>query len=333
MRSELQIFRGSDRPASSHYQILVLSGGGYRGLFTAKIIEQLEDRAQRPAKEIFDLIVGTSIGGVIACGLACGISANKIRSAIETEGTKIFVPENIIARLPLGWIFTNRYSPSGLRNTIQKVLGEFATIPISELKTPLMVVAVSRADATPVIFESEAAEPPDPCQVKLIDVAMSTSAAPTYFPEHRVGMRNMVDGGIIANSADTLALIRALGRFRRSPDQIRMVSIGTAAEKTGDTNRAATGYGAVRWFTARRLFRVTTAAQERLSIQLAREVLEDRHIRIDATPGAAQQAALGLDITNKLATRVLLELAEQALRQLPPSSQNLLDAILRRRVT
>jgi hypothetical protein len=126
-------------------------------------------------------------------------------------------------------------------------------------------------------------------------------------------------------------LMRALGRFGRSPEQIRMVSIGTAAEKIGDVNRVAKGYGAIGWLLERRLFDVTTAAQEGLSIQLAREVLGDRHIRVDVTPTAAQQAAIGLDITDQSATRTLLQIAEQALPQLPLGSLSLLDAILRQR--
>jgi patatin-like phospholipase/acyl hydrolase len=139
----------------------------------------------------------------------------------------------------------------------------------------------------------------------------------------------MVDGGIVANSADTIALMRALGRFRRSPEEIRMVSIGTAAERMGDVNRAARGYGAINWLWARRLFDVTTAAQESLSIQLATEVLGDHHIRINATPTPDQQRVIGLDITNEVATDTLLELAEGALPQLPLGVRHLLDAALR----
>jgi patatin-like phospholipase/acyl hydrolase len=271
--------------------------GGYRGLFTASVLEKLEERTGRPAREAFDLIAGTSIGGIIACGLACGISAADIRKSIQKRGAEIFKREGM-ARIPGAQLFTNLYSQTGLRNTISDVLGEFAKVPIAEVEAPLLVVAVSSADAKPVVFESEAASPPERCETPLVDVALSTSAAPTYFPVHRVGTQNLIDGGIIANSPDTIALMRALGRFGRLSDQIR------------------------------RLFSVTTQAQETLSIQLAREVLGDRYIRIDVTPGVDEQAAIGLDIADETATQTLLQIADRAL---PRPANSVLNAIIGQR--
>ena len=296
------------------FQILVLSGGGYRGLFTAKVLEELESSSEFQLREAFDLIAGTSIGGIIACGLACGIRAGDIRKTIELEGPKIFKKRNIFRR---SGIFANRYNPCGLRSAIEKVLGVHASAAISDLTAPVLVIAVSRTDAAPVIFESDpVSSSPARCPVSLIDIAMSTSAAPTYFPEHRVGTRNMIDGGIIANSADTLALMRAIGRFGRKPEEIRMISVGTATHNIADADRAARGYGAIGWLAARRLFDVTTSAQEKLSIELAMDILGDRHIRIDLPPSLAQQKAVGLDVANPVAANTLFDLAREALNRL-----------------
>ena len=226
-------------------------------------------------------------------------------------------------------MLANRYSPDGLRETVKQVLGEFATLKIEQVNCPLLVTAVSRADAVPVIFDSAAVGSSQFSSVQLLDVAMATSAAPTYFPEHAIGTRNAIDGGLIANSPDSLALMRALGRFGRQPGQVRMISVGTAGEKLGDVSRAATGYGAIRWLHARRLFDVTTSAQEALSIQLARELLGDRHIRIDAIPSPDQIRVLSLDATNKTATGTLLQLADSALDKLSPGTRGLVDAMLR----
>ena len=329
MSDRLTISRGNP-PLNQPFQILVLSGGGYRGLFTASVLERLESQTGRPMREAFDLIAGTSIGGIIACGLACGIEATEIRQAIQTNGTQIFKKQGI-ACIPGAQIFANLYSQTGLRNTIRKVLSTFAETPIANVEAPLLVVAVSSGDANPVVFESEGANPPERCETQLLDVALSTSAAPTYFPAHRVGLRNMIDGGLVANSPDTIALMRALGRFRRRPDQVRMVSIGTAAEKLADVNLPARGYGVFGWFLSRRLFSVTARAQERMSIQFAREILGDRYIRIDEEPSARERAVIGLDVANEQATKTLLQMADRASPQLSVSS--LLNAILTQRAT
>jgi len=65
------------------FQILSLSGGGFRGLYTATLLEKLEKEADKPLSEVFDLIAGTSIGGILAIGLAAGVKASKLREAFE----------------------------------------------------------------------------------------------------------------------------------------------------------------------------------------------------------------------------------------------------------
>jgi patatin-like phospholipase/acyl hydrolase len=81
------------------FQILALSGGGYRGLFTSSILARLEQQAQRPIGDCFDLITGTSIGGVIAIGLALGKSAESIKKMFLDHGEEIFTR----GEQPRGW--------------------------------------------------------------------------------------------------------------------------------------------------------------------------------------------------------------------------------------
>jgi patatin-like phospholipase/acyl hydrolase len=150
------------------------------------------------------------------------------------------------------------------------------------------------------------------------------------FPEHRVGQDNLIDGGLIANAPDALALMRALGRFAKQPDRVRIVSVGTAGPSATDLSRAARGYGAIRWMLSRKLFDVTIKAQEALSINLASEVLGNRYIRIDAEPSTKQSSAIGLDITSQQATDTLLQMASSAVSRLPTDQVSVLEAILRR---
>lgn len=80
----------ASNPAIPPFQILCLSGGGYRGLYTATLLEELEKEAQNPLAEVFDLIAGTSIGGILAIGLAAGVPAATLRKAFEDHGGEIF---------------------------------------------------------------------------------------------------------------------------------------------------------------------------------------------------------------------------------------------------
>lgn len=70
--------------------MLTLSGGGYLGLFTATVLTELENSIQRPIAQSFNLLSGTSIGGIIALGLAAGKSASDIKAAFEANGAEIF---------------------------------------------------------------------------------------------------------------------------------------------------------------------------------------------------------------------------------------------------
>jgi patatin-like phospholipase/acyl hydrolase len=72
------------------FRILSLSGGGFLGLYTACVLAELEAQARKPIAECFGLIAGTSVGGIIALGLAKGSSAKSVRDAFIKNGPDIF---------------------------------------------------------------------------------------------------------------------------------------------------------------------------------------------------------------------------------------------------
>jgi patatin-like phospholipase/acyl hydrolase len=76
----------------SRFQILSLIGGGIRGAFITSFLKRLEDKLGRPIADSFDLIAGTSTGGIIAAGLAAGMTANDIQKFYEDYGAQIFTP-------------------------------------------------------------------------------------------------------------------------------------------------------------------------------------------------------------------------------------------------
>ena len=330
-RSRLSTRPGS--AASDRFQILSLSGGGFRGLFTAVILEQLEAEARKPLRDCFDLIAGTSIGGILACGIACGIPAKQMREAFETNGASVFdrtltVFGRQLFRLPRTGLLGARYSQSGLDGAISAVLRREAETMLADVAKPLVVPAVRTTDAATVLFESGAFSIGNG-RVRLKDVALATSAAPTYFPEHTIGQDSFVDGGIVANAPDTIAVLKALTTFGRHPREISLLSIGTAGEAMGEVYRPQRASGNLGWVVGRNLFGLTIAAQEHLAVDLSKELLPGRFTRIDLKPDKNTGKVIGLNKATSRAASTLTSMAGRALAESKRESGPEITALLR----
>jgi uncharacterized protein len=202
------------QPSSMPFHILSLSGGGYFGLYSVSVLAGIEEKVGRPVARCFDLMAGTSVGGIIALGLAAEVSAAEIKSAFERNGTAIFSDRPA----PTTWSGTLRdfgrylrkpkYRPDALRRTIVELVGEETRI--GGLKHPVIVPAVNLTKGRPQVFKTP--HNIDFCSdlhLKVVDVALATSAAPTYFPVAEIGDALYADGGLYANSPDLLALHEA----------------------------------------------------------------------------------------------------------------------------
>ena len=110
------------------FQILSLSGGGYLGLYTATVLTEFEDQIGRPIASCFDLLAGTSIGGIIALGLAAEQPARKIKEVFEQNGKRIFssrpAPTGRFIQILdfLRSLFSSKYDGVALRQTVAMCL-------------------------------------------------------------------------------------------------------------------------------------------------------------------------------------------------------------------
>ncbi|EGV51937.1 CBASS cGAMP-activated phospholipase [endosymbiont of Riftia pachyptila] len=314
------------RAPSPKLQILALSGGGYRGLFTAKVLANLEEKAGCPLNQVFDVIAGTSIGGILACGIAQGIEAEAMAKGIQDEGLNIF-PKSVFTSGKR--IFTGAYDPKPLRNAIVSILGEDnANLPFNEIAAALLITTVSQTSARPVIFKSKGLAESDADITQTIDIAMSTSAAPTYFPAHRIEKTNLIDGGLVANAPDLVALTETLRHKTRSLNDIHLLSIGTASVKIDDQANPIKHSGVLGWLTRRGLVDLTLTVSERLALQQTETLLGDKLLRIDATPSAKQSKVLALDRADQKATDTLIQLATEATASAWASYGHRLTALL-----
>src|SRR4051794_36360710 len=128
------------RAKSRSTNLLSISGGGFRGLFAARALELIVSEEQATCNEIFECLAGTSIGGIIAIGLACGTPASKIRRAIEKFGPLVFRKKNCWA----GWIGAKYHSGTLLR-AIKAILGSKQDLKLSEVDKPLLVVSIDQS--------------------------------------------------------------------------------------------------------------------------------------------------------------------------------------------
>lgn len=219
-----------DRP----FKILSLDGGGIKGVYSATFLNHCEKEFCNGSglAEHFDMIAGTSTGGIIALGLGLGFSTNDILDFYREDGRAIFPP------LPSSWI--GRKWRSWGRHTRKPVLDHreleaalkqrFGERLFGESETRLVIPAFMMPKTEIAVFKTD--HHPDYKRDHLTPawrVARSTSAAPTYLKghEHEESGRIFIDGGVWANNPLMVAIVEALTAYDIISEQIRVLSIGT----------------------------------------------------------------------------------------------------------
>lgn len=298
-------------------QILALSGGGFRGLYTASVIEQLEARTRVPFGRHFDLIAGTSIGGIIALALAMEKPASQIVQLFTEHGALIFKKRSFGYR-------RSRFSPDTLRSVLE---GVFGNATLADCVHPVVIPSVNYSSGRPQMFKT--AHDPRLTQdgrLRLVDVALATSAAPTYFPRHAMNEQQFVDGGLVANAPGLIALHEAEIYLDFLPTHTRLLSIGTLSVPTDADPTANSEGGAVDWGRGsflktigitKRLFNLTVSANEQMVDFMLKHRLGDRYRQVNAVVSDPAQAAyIGLEKTGEGARKVLRTHAQQSVREL-----------------
>ncbi len=214
-------------------RILSIDGGGIKGVFAATILAEFEKETKEPLYKYFDLIAGTSTGGIIAIGLALGIPAKTILKFYEDEGPAIFCQEY---RGICGWILKRfykikwfswgpKYPSEELKRALLKA---FSDKKIGDAKTRLLIPAWNGTTNRVYIYKTAHSERLSTDYTeRAVDAAMATAAAPTYFRSHitknDVGL---VDGGVWANNPTGLAVIEGISTLGWKSDEIQVISIG-----------------------------------------------------------------------------------------------------------
>ncbi|TWB86763.1 patatin-like phospholipase [Bradyrhizobium macuxiense] len=263
-------------PEKRPFRILCLDGGGIRGAYSAAVLNYLETtfNLRRPdgprLANYFDLIAGTSTGGILAVGLGLGMTAKEMQSFYVDHGRDIFGSgEGLDAwwHSMRHW-FTSKFDQRKLQ---EQLLAAYAASPVAQRMGPareswmdnsichLLVATYNTDTDTPHFFRT----PHE--RFKYTDrgndpvfVALASAAAPTYFApvtaKNAVTSFAGIDGGVWANTPVSVALAEAIAELGASLEQIRVLSIGTThtAKLTGrpmqlDGNAIASVLRTVLW--------------------------------------------------------------------------------------
>ncbi len=185
------------------FHVLALSGGGYRGLYTATVLAELEKAMGRPIASHFDLICGTSAGGMLALGLAAEIPAQELKELFEKEGNRIFGSRSLARRI-FGFWLKAKHDSIGLREVLTE---RFQETMIGDLKHRLLVPTVNYSTGRGQFFKTPHHKSFElDHRMKLVDVALATAAAPVYFPLARNERGVFADGGLVGNAPGLFGL-------------------------------------------------------------------------------------------------------------------------------
>jgi patatin-like phospholipase/acyl hydrolase len=210
--------------------VLSIDGGGIKGIVPAMILAEIEKRTDRRIYELFDLIAGTSTGGILSLGLTKPnedkegkpFSAEELVELYTKEGEKIFEERKEIPNLPFSnlpiqlleplfnflnfnikppELFNSKYKRSGKSEVIKTWLGE--KTPLDQALTEVIITSYETSKRMPLLFTSNCAKENlnsdnflEICSdYKMYDAAMATSAAPTFFKSHFLKLRNSKNQG------------------------------------------------------------------------------------------------------------------------------------------
>ena len=231
-------------------KVLAIDGGGIRGIIPAIILAEIQTRLGADLFKAFDLIAGTSTGGIIALGIGAICKNNRPYSPSELldlylqNGSAIF-HKNILS--PEHQLFLPKYSPDALESALQQFFGD---AQFKSALTPLLISSYDLQGQIPFFFKSHKIASDATYNWRLADIARATSAAPTFFPPLHLTRGSedyaLVDGGVSVNNPSMAAYAEARSLY---PEALAftVVSVGTGDRQDQITYASAKDWGLIGW--------------------------------------------------------------------------------------
>lgn len=299
------------------FQILSLSGGGYGGLYTAAILAKFEEHAKKPIGRCFELIAGTSIGGIIALAVGFEVPMSLVVEIFEKEGETLFPRRSGISGFAkLKNLCSDFRKPPYSLDQLKKIIGKILepTLKLGDSKHPLVIPVVNLTQGKPQIFKTRhyADIFRDPL-IAAVDIGAATAAAPTFFGPAKIDDCLYVDGGLVATSPDLVAFHEATHFLKQTVEDVGILSIGTTSTKYSVADDPKNSYGIKFWLSddERRLPKVFLSAQQQFTQEIIQHRLGSSFMRIDCVPSPEQVRCLGLDVATSIARTTLLGLGKK----------------------
>jgi patatin-like phospholipase/acyl hydrolase len=309
-------------PQRDAKRVLCLDGGGIRGMLPAMLVAEIERRCDAPASVLFDLIAGTSTGGIIAMGLAMpGENGKPAFSAADgvaiyrDKGPSIFAKGGMDVLHSLGGLAGERYPADGLEEILHHTFGE---LRLTDALTEVLVCAYEISRRETYVFSSHRARTDPGQDVFMWQAVRSTTAAPTFFEPSRIvdpagRIHVLIDGAVYANSPAMCAFAEIQQNHHGSDLVIASVGAGSLTHRF--EYEEARDWGVGRW--ARPLFEIVLDGSAQTSDHVLGQLLgRERYFRfqqelIEATDSLDDVTPSNLAALEREGNRMIAQSAER----------------------
>lgn len=303
-------------------RVLSIDGGGIRGLIPALVLAEIEERTGKAIANSFDLIAGTSTGGILALGLARDsgdgkpkYKAKDLAGIYQKRGGDIFSRTRLKEVSSLGGIRDEKFSKEGIEKVLHEYFGEDT---LGSALTNTLITSYDIQNREPLFLKSWRE---DHSAVRMKIAARATSAAPTFFEPALVpiggAVKALVDGGIFINSPVVSAYVEAKKIFG-SEEEIFVLSIGTGELNRPFSYDKAKNWGKAEWIVPL-LSCVFDGVSDAANYQM-KTLLDDNFIRLQTDLSIASDDMDDTSSTN-------MENMKLQARQLIDASKNQIEKI------
>src|SRR5579883_642321 len=253
-------------------RILTIDGGGIKGVFPASFLATIEDEIGAPIADYFDLIAGTSTGGIIAIGLGLGLTATELLHLYREYGARIFERRRFAQ---LRSFFHAKYTNHTLRHVLNQAFGDrYLGESTKRLLIPSLNLAAERVHLYKTSHHPKLV---NDYKVPAVEVALATVAAPTYFPIH-ISPEGVpyIDGSMWARNPLGLAVIEAIGVLEWPREAITILSLGCTSTHLNVSWQKRISLGASFW--GARIADVFMKAQSSSAIATAHALVGSQNV-------------------------------------------------------
>jgi len=288
---------------------LSINGGGIRGIIPCSVLVSLEQHTGKLTRDIFSYVAGTSTGALLAAGVAAGIPASRLLDVYAAQSKEIFTPSGVIAdakRVAEGYM----YDPKNLQKVLAGVFGKAASWTMNDSPVGICISATAANGHNWFFVRNGARNAGTTGTAKLIDAAVASACAPTYFSPWPLTVDGQAlsffDGGTggLANPSYQ-ACVEMFEYDVFVPTETRLVSLGTGYYPGGNTPPKGL-IATIAWATDtlvdtcedwvdRAVQRQWPGVQQKFDWQLPSDISMDDLCAIPALVAAGQTAAAGID--------------------------------------